>query len=165
LKVSRDSSGIGAGTRSMEDNGSVLKTIPGFAKIIMLLQTFVILFLLFWLWEEYSNNLYFQAYVNSFVQGAAFVAIVVISIIAFTLIAIALYLKLRRTRKELEGLLSTDTVASGRSGRGQALDNRTEQHLIEMIRQTQPIMNSGAPSGGMPVLRRTRSPEEERSSQ
>ena len=149
----------------MEDNGSVLKTIPGFAKIIMLLQTAIILFLLFWLVQEYSNNLYFQAYVNNFVQGTAFAAIVVISIIAFTLIAIALYLKLRRTRKELEGLLSTDTVASARSGRGQALDNRTEQHLIEMIRQTQPVLNSGAPSGGMPVLRRSRSPEEESSSQ
>jgi lysylphosphatidylglycerol synthetase-like protein (DUF2156 family) len=145
----------------MEDNGSVLKTIPGFAKIIMLLQTAIILFLLFWLAQEYSNNLYFQAYVSGFVQGTAFAAIVVIAIIAFTLIAIALYLKLRRTRKELEGLLSTDTVASGRSGSGQALDNRTEQHLIEMIRQTQPIMNSGT-SGQMPVLRRSKS-EEERS--
>jgi hypothetical protein len=165
LKVSRDSSGIGAGTTNAEEhNGSVLKSIPGFAKIIMLLQTLVILFLLFWLAEEYSNNLYFQAYVNSFVQGSSFAAIVLISIIAFMVIALVLFLKLRRTRKELEGLLSTDTVASGRSGRGQALDNRTEQHLIEMIRQTQPIMNSGAPSGGMPVLRRSKS-EEERSSQ
>jgi len=150
----------------MEDNGSVLKTIPGFAKIIMLLQTAIILFLLFWLAQEYSNNLYFQAYVNNFVQGTGFAAIVVVSIIAFMLIAIALYLKLRRTRKELEGLLSTDTVASSGARRGhEALDSRTEQHLIEMIRQTQPIANSGAPSGGMPVLRRTQSPEEEGSSQ
>jgi hypothetical protein len=143
----------------------VLKSIPGFAKIIMLLQTAVILFLLFWLVQEYSNNLYFQAYVYNFLQGGAFAAIVLISIVAFMVIALALYLKLRRTRRELEGLLSTEKVGSGGNRRGQVLDNRTEQHLIEMIRQTQPIMNSGAPSGGMPVLRRSQSPEEERSSQ
>jgi len=162
LKVSRDSSRIGAGTTSTEEhNGSVLKSIPGFAKIIMLLQTAVILFLLFWLVEEYTNNLYFQEYVNSFLQGSAFAAIVLISIIAFTVIAVFLYLKLKRTRKELEGLLSTEKTGSGGSRRGQVLDNRTEQHLIEMIRKTQPIMNSGT-SGGMPTLRRS---EEERSGQ
>jgi len=142
-----------------------LKSIPGFAKIIMLLQTAVIVFLLIWVAEEYSNNFYFQAYVNGFLQGSAFTTIVLISIIAFTVIAIALYWKLRKTRKELEGLLSTGRVGSTRNGRGPVLDSRTEQHLIEMIRKTQPIMNSGAASGGMPVLRRSQSPEEERSSQ
>jgi putative copper export protein len=142
-----------------------LKSIPGFAKIIMLLQTAVIVFLLIWVVEEYSNNFYFQAYVNSFLQGTAFTAIVLISIVAFTVIAIALYWKLRRTRKELEGLLSTGRVGSSGNGHGQVLDSQTEQHLIEMIRKTQPIMNSGASPGGMPVLRRSQSPEEERSSQ
>jgi hypothetical protein len=116
-----------------------LKSIPGFAKIIMLLQTAVIVFLLVWLVEEYSNNLYFQAYVNSFLQGSAFIAIVLISIVAFTVIAIALYWKLRRTRRELEGLLSTNRVESSGNGRGQVLDSRTEQHLIEMIRKTMPM--------------------------
>jgi hypothetical protein len=143
----------------------VLKSIPGFAKIIMLIQSLVILFLLFWLGEEYTNNLYFQAYVNSFVKGSTFAAIVLISIIAFTVIALVLFLKLRRTRRELEGLLSTEKVESGGSRRGQVLDSRTEQHLIEMIRKTTPIINSGSTSGGMPVLRRSQSTEEERSSQ
>ena len=142
-----------------------MKSIPGFAKIVMLLQTAIIVFLLIWVVEEYSNNLYFQAYVSSFLQGSAFTAIVLISIVAFTVIAIALYWKLRRTRKELEGLLSTGRVGSSGNGRGQVLDSRTEQHLIEMIRKTQPIMNSGAASSRMPVLRRSQSPEEERSRQ
>jgi hypothetical protein len=105
----------------------------------MLLQTAVIVFLLVWLVEEYSNNLYFQAYVNSFLQGSAFIAVVLISIVAFTVIAIALYWKLRRTRRELEGLLSTNRVESSGNGRGQVLDSRTEQHLIEMIRKTMPM--------------------------
>jgi hypothetical protein len=142
----------------------VLKSIPGFAKIIMLLQTAVIVFLLFWLVEEYSNNLYFQTYVNEFVQGSVFAVVVLISIIGFTVIALVLYLKLRRTRRELDGLLSTEKDGSGNSRRGQVLDNRTEQHLIEMIRRTQPIMNSGT-DGRMPVLKRSQPSEEERFSQ
>jgi hypothetical protein len=147
-----------------EHNGSVLKSIPGFAKIIMLLQTLVILSLLVWLVEEYSNNLYFQAYVSNFTQGGAFAAILLISILAFTVVAVFLYLKLRSTRRELDGLLLTEKDGSRRSSHGHVLDNRTEQHLIEMIRRTQPIMDSGS-DGRMPVLRRSQSPEEERSTQ
>ncbi len=148
-----------------EHEVSVRKSLPGSAKIVMFLQTLVILFLSFWLYEEYQYNSYFQLYVNGFLQGSAFAAIVLISIVAFIGVAIVLYLNLRSTRKELEGLLSTKQVGLDGSGRGQALDARTEQHLIEMIRKTTPIMNSGATSGGMPVLRRSQSTEEERSSQ
>ena len=129
----------------------------------MLLQTLVVLVLSYWVVEEYLNNFYFEAYVNSFLQGTLFSAIVLFSIAVFSIIAIVLYMKLRRTRKELQGLLSTEKVGSG--GSGQLLDNRTEQHLIEMIRKTQPIMNSGSASAGMPVLRRSQSQEEERSGQ
>jgi len=108
----------------------------------MLLQTLLISFLSFWIYEEYLNNLYFQAYVNGYFQGGALAGIILVSIIVFAIVAVVLYLKLRRTRKELEGLISKETV--GRDGRGhsQPLDSRTEQHLIEMIRKTQPIMNS-----------------------
>lgn len=124
----------------------------------MLIQTAVILFLLFWLVEEYANNNYFQIYVNNFLQGTTFIAIVLISILAFTVIAVFLYLRLKKTRRELERLLSTGKEGSSGVTQG-LLDNRTEQHLIEMIRKTNPIMNSGS-SDNMPVLRRTR-PEEE----
>jgi hypothetical protein len=141
----------------------VLKSIPGFAKIIMLIQTAVILFLLFWLVEEYANNAYFQAYVNSFAQGTLFAAIVAISIIGFILIALLLYWHLRKTRKELDRLLSIGKTGTSGASRDQVLDDQTEQHLIEMIRKSTPIMNSGT-GDQMPVLRRTR-PEEERSSQ
>jgi hypothetical protein len=133
----------------------------------MLLQTLVIMFLSFWLYEEYLNNSYFQAYVNGVLQGGAFTAVVLISIVVFTIVAIVLYMKLRSTRRELEGILSKEKVGSNGGGQGQPLDTRTEQHLIEMIRKTTPIMNSGSGTDGqMPVLRRTGSQsEEERSGQ
>jgi hypothetical protein len=156
-------------TSQEERDGSVWKGIPRFAKIIMLLQTLVVLFLSFWLYEEYLNNSYFQAYVNGILQGSVFTAVVLISIVAFTVVAIVLFLKLRSTRKELEGILSKEKAGSEGGGHGQPLDTRTEQHLIEMIRKTTPIMNSGPGTGGeMPTLRRTdsqSSPEEQGSSQ
>src|SRR3989475_12632528 len=117
----------------------------------MLLQTLVVLVLLYWVVEEYLNNFYFEAYVNSFLQGTLFSAIVLFSIAVFSVIAIVLYMKLRRTGKELQGLLSSEKVGSG--GSGQLLDNRAEQHLIEMVRKNQPIINYGSASAGMAGLR------------
>jgi hypothetical protein len=114
------------------------------------MQTVFIAFMSFWIYEEYQNNAYLQAYVNGNLNGTSFSLIVIISIIVFTTLALALYLKLRRTRKELEGMLSTQSAGT-RAGHG--LDTRTEEHLIEMIRKTTPAMNSGT-GGPMPVLRR-----------
>src|SRR2546425_7903636 len=95
-------------TSREENDVSVWKSIPRFAKIIMLLQTLLILFLSFWLYEEYLNNSYFQAYVNGVLQGSIFTAVVLISIVVFTIVAIVLFLKLRSTRKELEEILSKE---------------------------------------------------------
>jgi hypothetical protein len=126
------------------------------------------MFMSFWIYEEYLNNQYLQIYVNGFLQGGFLTAVILISIGAFTFVAMALYAKLRGARKALEGMLSTEKVGPDGRRRGQSLDTRTEQHLIEMIRKTQPIMNSGSGSdGGMPVLRRVdpqSSPEEQGSS-
>jgi hypothetical protein len=113
------------------------------------------MFMSFWIYEEYLNNQYLQIYVNGFLQGGFLTAVILISIGAFTIVAMALYAKLRGARKELEGMRSTEKVGPDGRRRGQSLDTRTEQHLIEMIRKTQPIMDSGSGSdGGMPVLRR-----------
>ncbi len=107
----------------------------------------------FWIYQEYQNNTYLQAYVNGNLQSGSFTAIVFISIGLFTIVAIGLFLKLRSTRRELEGVLSTGTIGRDGTRRGQAGDARAEEHLIEMIRKTTPIMNSGA-GGPMPMLRR-----------
>src|SRR3989442_7175227 len=52
--------------------------MPGYAKIIMLLQSMVILFLSFWVLQEYTYNVYFQVYVNDMVQtNGSLIAILV----------------------------------------------------------------------------------------
>jgi hypothetical protein len=169
LRVGLDSLGSGRITPREENDVSVWSSIPGFAKVIIFLQTLIILFMSFWIYQEYLNNSYLQSYVNGYLQGGLLTAIILISIGSFTIIAFALYAKLRSTRKELEGMHSTETVGPDGRQRGQSLDTRTEQHLIEMIRKTTPIMNSGSRTGGqMPTLRRVDSQsktEEQGSSQ
>ena len=142
-------------TNGEEHDASIWKSIPGFAKILILLQTLIITFMSFWIHQEYLNNSYLQAYMSGYLQGGLLAMISLISIGGFTTVAMALYAKLRSTRKELEGILSTETVGVDRSGHGQRLDTRAEQHLIEMIRKTTPIINSGPrTTGRMPTLRR-----------
>ena len=131
----------------------------------MLLQSLVILFLSFWIYQEYLNNSYLQAYVSSYLGGYSLAVITLGSIGSFTAVAVVLYAKLRHTRRELEGMLSAERVGSGGGVRGQPLDSRVEQHLIEMIQKTQPIMNSRPGTGGeMPTLRRVDSESSEEQS-
>ncbi|TMI53736.1 hypothetical protein E6H18_11535 [Candidatus Bathyarchaeota archaeon] len=85
----------------------------------------------FWIYQEYLNNSYLQTYVGGFFQGGFFTTIILVAIGLFTIIALGLFAKLRSTRKELEGIISTDTFQSNGRGRGQPVDTRTEQHLIE----------------------------------
>ncbi len=160
----------GARITSQEDRDvSVWKSVPGFAKVLILIQTLIILSLSFWIYQEYLNNSFLQTYVNGYLQTGSFTAITLISIGSFTIIAIALLAKLRSTRRELEWILSTESTGPDGRGRGTHLDTRAEQHLIEMIRKTTPIMNSGPRTAGrMPTLRRADSQssrEEERSNQ
>ena len=107
----------------------------------------------FWIYEEYLNNSYLQTYVSSYLPGTLFTTIVVISIAFFTIVAVALYAKLRNTRKELEGILSTEKVGPNGRRIGGSVDAGAEQHVLEMIRKTNPIMDSGT-GGPMPTLRR-----------
>jgi len=155
LRVGLDLLGSGWNTSREEYDVSVWKSIPGFAKILILLQTLIILFMSFWIQQEYVNNSYLQAYVSGYLQGGASTTISLISIGGFTTVAMALYAKLRSTRKELAGILSTESTGPDGRGHGTHLDTRAEQHLIEMIRKTTPIMNSGPrTTGRMPTLRR-----------
>ena len=72
----------------------------------MLVQTIIILFLSFWIYQEYLNNPYLQSYVDGNLQGTALTAIIMISIALFTILAILLYSKLRSYRRELDRILS-----------------------------------------------------------
>jgi hypothetical protein len=143
----------------------IWKSTPRPVKILVLVQTLIILSLSFWIYEEYLNNQYLQRYVNGSFESSLS-AIILVSIGAFAIVALVLFAKLRGARRELGGIRSRKLGSEGREA-GQ-LDPQVEQHLIEMIRRTQPIFDPGTTTGGlMPVLRRRDSPsslEEQESS-
>lgn len=86
------------------DLGEVRKT-PGFAKGIMLFQTLIILFLSSWIYEEYLNNIYLQAYVNDTFQayGLLIAATIIVGALgtAFGLLKV-----LKSTHKEIGELVN-----------------------------------------------------------
>ena len=77
--------------------------MPGYAKIIMLLQSMVILFLTFWVLQEYTYNIYFQAYVNDMVQtnGSLIAILVFVSSLG---LALGLFKVLKSTHHQIGAL-------------------------------------------------------------
>jgi hypothetical protein len=141
--------------------GSVWNRIPRFVKILVLAQSLANLFMGFWIYQEYLNNPFLQSYVNGFLRGGSLAAIILALTGLSGIVVVGLYVRLRGARRKLFGMRSREVVGSDRGRRSGPLDERTEQHLIEMIRKTQPIITSGT-SEGMPTLRRKdpQSPEE-----
>jgi len=82
---------------------SVKRLMPGYAKIIMLLQSMVILFLSFWVLQEYTYNIYFQAYVNDMVQtnGSLIAILVFVSSLG---LALGLFKVLKSTHHQIGAL-------------------------------------------------------------
>ncbi len=129
------------------------RTIPGFAKTIILLQMVVIFFLSFWIFQEFENNVYLQSYVNSLLQSSGVTLVALGSVGFFSAVAVLLYAKLHRTRKELETVLTEEHQPQVKTTG--FLDNRTEEHLIEMIRRTTPQSPTNSETGSPPpVLKR-----------
>ena len=81
------------------DLGEGRKT-PGFAKGIMLFQTLIILFLSSWIYEEYLNNIYLQAYVNDTFQAYGLL-IAAVTIVGALGMAFGLLKVLKSTHKEI----------------------------------------------------------------
>lgn len=106
-----------------------------------------------WVYENYQNDFYFQAYVNSSLQGSGFTIVALSSVGIFSAVAIGLYLKLRRTHQELEHLIQTEHTAVEEQGSKSILEPHVEQHLINMIRKTTPTDATGT-SNSLPVLKR-----------
>lgn len=119
---------------------------PGYAKFVMLAQTFVILFLVFWLYEQYLNDFYFQVYLNSTLQSNGLLLVIVASIGIFAMIGTGFYLRLRGTRNSLSMIVSTGET-KGQSSKGNTgitiLEPQVEQQLIEMIRKSTPADSIG----------------------
>jgi len=105
------------------------------------------------MFENYQNDFYFQAYVNSSLQGSGFTVVALSSVGIFSAVAMGLYLKLRRTHRELEQLLLTEPATPEEPGSKGILAPHVEQHLIEMIRKASPGDTTGA-SSSMPILKR-----------
>ena len=77
------------------------------AKIIIALQTLIILFLGYWAVEEYQNNIYFQSYVNATVQTNMLpIGVAVIGIPA--LAALGLFFRRSRSRAAEPLLVGTE---------------------------------------------------------
>ena len=121
-------------------------------KILVIVQTFVIAYLGLWMYENYQNDFYFQAYVNSSLQGSGFTIVALSSVGIFSAVAMGLYMKLRRTHRELEHLIMTEHSAPEEKGPSTILEPHVEQHLINMIRKATPTDTSATTT--MPVLKR-----------
>jgi hypothetical protein len=88
---------------------SVKRLMPGYAKIIMLLQSMVILFLTFWVSQEYVYNIYFQAYVNDMIQtnGSLIAILVFVSSLG---LALGLFKVLKSTHRQIGALVNQPSV-------------------------------------------------------
>lgn len=142
---------------SENDQTPVSGGLPSYAKLIMAFQTFVILFLSFWIYQEYQNNQYLQSYVNTSLQGTGFIALALTTIAGFSLVAAVLFSKLSRAHRELDEILSDETVRQAVTRPSGFLDQKAEQHLVELIRRSDP---SKTQADSMPVLK-SADPDEE----
>ena len=133
-----------------EAHSSGWKSTPGFAKFVIAAQTVIILYFSYWAVSEYNNNYYFQAYLNSVFQGSGGSGLILGTVGAFSLVSLALFAKLHKTRKELGEVISIEaagqTVAQHAKQHVGGLDDATEKHLIEMIRRkTSPDSSTQSP--------------------
>src|SRR5437016_11549617 len=85
-----------------EEIETARRYIPSPVKILVVLQSFVIAYLGFWMYQNYQNDFYFQAYVNASLQGSDFAIVALSSVGIFSAVAMGLYMKRRRTHNELE---------------------------------------------------------------
>jgi hypothetical protein len=106
--------------------------------------------------ENYQNDFYFQSYVNASLQGSGFTIVALSSVGIFSAVAMGLYMKLRRTHRELEHLILTEHAPSEAQGASTILQPHVEQHLIDMIRKATPSDTTGTTSS-MPVLKQENS--------
>src|SRR3989449_5216127 len=109
--------------------------IPGPVKALLVVQSFVIAYLGVWMYENYQNDFYFQAYVNTSLQGSGFTIVALSSVGIFSAVAMGLYLKLRRTHRELENLILTEHSAPEERGSGTIVEPHVEQRLINILRK------------------------------
>jgi hypothetical protein len=124
----------------------------------MIVQQLIIFYFIYWTVEEYTNNAYFQSYVNAGIQDGGFTIIAVSSVLLFSAVATGMYMKLRQTHMELQRLAATETSVSdskppdiATTASSSILAPHQEQHLINMIRNS---ASADSTSAAIPVLKR-----------
>ncbi len=86
------------------------------------------------MYQEFQNNLYLRAYLNTLPLGGSFPIIAIGSISTLAILILALYARLLKTGTEVERALSPEALEQGGITSG-FMDRTTEEHLIELIRK------------------------------
>jgi hypothetical protein len=122
--------------------------VPSYAKLVMITQTIIILFFSYWVFEQYTYDMYFQTYVNGLLANDGLLLVIIGSIMLFAMIGIGFYARLHSTRKRLDmalGIEKNEKSSSTGSNKSNEsitiLEPHVEQHLIEMIRKNSPADN------------------------
>ena len=117
----------------------------------MVLQSGIIVFLAFWVYQEYSYNQYLQDYLNNYVQGSGLLVVILGSVSIFVLVGVVLYSKLIRARRVLENSGRVDQGKDRDANSSKILEPHVEQQMIEMLRRTPAESSTVQP---LPVLNR-----------
>lgn len=145
----------------------ILERVPGYAKVLILIETLLVLFLGGWFYEDYTYNTYFQMWLNNYLQTNQLLILGASTGVLTLFIAIGVFMKSRGSKTPTTYTSETmpeDSVPSPTSPPTGGLDHHTEQHLIDMIRRnTNPSQQAPPPSssssqgtsgGRMPTLQR-----------
>ncbi len=86
------------------------------------------------MYQEFQNNLYLRAYLNTLPLGGSFPIIAIGSISMLAILVLALHARLRKTGTEVDRALSPEALEPSGITSG-FMDRHTEEHLIELIRK------------------------------
>jgi hypothetical protein len=138
---------------------------PTSAKVIIFMQTIVIMFLGYWAFEEYENNVYFQSYVNATVQAnMLLLGGVLVGIPALTILGLIAKRK-RSTGNRLVDVDESVQASAGSLGVLRQSGGETQgmsplaaelssRFLGQAVTTPSPPASQIVNRGGMPVLQR-----------
>ncbi len=97
-----DGRGPGYTTSTLDSKSSHWKRISSPAKFIIPFQSIVIAFLSFWIYEEYLNNRYLQAYVNDLFQTEGWAIGILAVMVGLGAVAIPLFRRKKNLAESVE---------------------------------------------------------------
>ena len=149
---------------SEDHSGStiILERVPGYAKALILIETSLVMFFSYWFYQDYTYNIYFQAWVSNYLAENQLMLLGASTGLLAMIIAAAIFFKSRGSKNGVSHTLEQGVEPSPSSPTTAGLDHHTEQHLIDMIIRRnanpnhQPTPSSSQPTNDdrMPTLRR-----------